>query len=56
MKKQKLTKNQKKMQRLQKQALKGQKKIYHSKFARMMTNSRSNRSFFRISSCSSGVS
>ncbi len=44
MEKKKLTKNQKKMRKLQKQANKGQKLMYRSKFARSMTNGRSNRS------------
>ncbi len=44
MKKAKLTKKQRKMRKLQKQAFKGQKLMYRSKFARSLTNGRSNRS------------
>lgn len=44
MKKAKLTKKQRKMRKLQKQAFKGQKLMYRSRFARSLTNGRSNRS------------
>jgi len=44
MSKVKLTKKQKKMRKLQKQAFKGQKLMYKSKFARSLTSGRSNRS------------
>ena len=44
MKKAKLTKKQRKMRKLQKQAYKGRKLMYRSKFARSLTSGRSNRS------------
>ena len=43
-KKEKLTKNQKKIQKIMRQAEKQQKKMHHSAFARLMTQGRSNRS------------
>ena len=42
--KEKLTKNQKKMRRMIRQAEKKQKKLHHSAFARLLTGGRSNRS------------